>query len=394
LVDEDQNPYRQKRAGVHMPTVVSVFGVKPFRIGGTETFARELSLQLNQRGWNSVLCFLKEPPAEVRRFLSLPNVSLEVLENSTNPNWSSTKALARIIRRHKPEILHLHFTGFLGSYPWLARLMSVQKIFFTDHTSRPAGYEPRRAPLWKRTIARIINRPINKVICVSHYGLSCLTALDLLPIAQHALVYNAVDLSRVSQDPNRAAEFRKRYRIPAGRVVIAQVSWMIPEKGIPQLLETARLLISKNKAVHFVLVGEGSYREQFMKDAEAMGLGEHITWTGLIEDPFVEGVYDAADIVCQLSEWEELFGWMIAEAMAYGKPIVATKVGGIPELVADGSTGFLVARGDSGLAAAKLEKLVNDPALRQRLGEAGREIVSEKFDLKRNVAQLIQLYVA
>ncbi len=377
-----------------MPTVVSVFGVKPFRIGGTETFARELSLQLNQRGWNSVLCFLKEPPAEVRRFLSLPNVSLEVLENSTNPNWSSTKALARIIRRHKPEILHLHFTGFLGSYPWLARLMSVQKIFFTDHTSRPAGYEPRRAPLWKRTIARIINRPINKVICVSHYGLSCLTALDLLPIAQHALVYNAVDLSRVSQDPNRAAEFRKRYRIPAGRVVIAQVSWMIPEKGIPQLLETARLLISKNKAVHFVLVGEGSYREQFMKDAEAMGLGEHITWTGLIEDPFVEGVYDAADIVCQLSEWEELFGWMIAEAMAYGKPIVATKVGGIPELVADGSTGFLVARGDSGLAAAKLEKLVNDPALRQRLGEAGREIVSEKFDLKRNVAQLIQLYVA
>jgi len=232
------------------------------------------------------------------------------------------------------------------------------------------------------------------VICVSHYGLSCLTTLDLLPTAQHALVYNAVDLSRVSQDPNRAAEFRKRYRIPAGRVVIVQVSWMIPEKGIPQLLETARLLVSKNKAVHFVLVGEGSYREQFMKDAEVMGLGEHITWTGLIEDPFVEGVYDAADIVCQLSEWEELFGWMIAEAMAYGKPIVATKVGGIPELVADGSTGFLVARGDSGMAAAKLEKLVNDPALRQRLGEAGREIVSEKFDLKRNVAQLIQLYVA
>ncbi len=375
-----------------MPTVVSVFGVKPFRIGGTETFARELSHQLQQRGWESVLCFLAEPPDEVRFFLSLPNVSLEVLQDSTDLNWTATTALARIIRRHQAQILHLHFTGFVGIYPWLARLLSVQKIFFTDHTSRPAGYVARRAPFWKRTITRIANRPISKVICVSQYGQRCLTTLDLLPNGRHELVYNAVDLSRISEDPNRAAGFRKRYAIPADRVVIVQVSWMIPEKGIPQLLETARLLVSKNDNVHFVLVGEGSYREQFMKEAEAMGLAQHFTWTGLIEDPFGEGVYEVADIICQLSEWEELFGWMIAEAMAYGKPIVATKVGGIPELVDDGVTGFLVARGDSAGAADKLDKLVNGPELRRKMGQAGQEIVSEKFDLRQNVAQLLKLY--
>ena len=145
-----------------MQTVVSVFGVKPFRIGGTETFARELSLQLHQQGWKSVLCFLKEPPEDVRRFLDLPNVSLEVLENSTDLNWSATRTLAQIVGRHKPQILHLHFTGFLGVYPWLARLMSVKKIFFTDHTSRPAGYIPRRAPFWKRPRERTMER---KVAC-------------------------------------------------------------------------------------------------------------------------------------------------------------------------------------------------------------------------------------
>ncbi len=375
-----------------MPCVVSVFGVKPFRIGGTETFARELSLQLQERGWQSVLCFLKEPPEEVRRFLSLPNVTLEVLENSTDLNWSATTSLARILRRHKPQILHLHFTGFLGVYPWLARLMSVKKTFFTDHTSRPAGYVPGRAPFWKRTIARIINSPISRVICVSEYGQRCLTTLALLPQERHELVYNAVDLSRVIEEPNRAAKFRKRYSIPSERVIIVQVSWMIPEKGIPELLETARILVSKNPRVHFVLVGEGSYRAQFMKDAAAMGLAEHITWTGLIQDPFGEGVYEAADIVCQLSEWEELFGWMIAEAMAYGKPIVATRVGGIPELVTDELSGFLVQRGDPAAAAAKLDRLANDPNLRRMLGEAGRRMVQEKFDLKHNVAQLIRLY--
>jgi len=375
-----------------MPTVVSVFGVEPLRIGGTETFARELSLQLNQRGWNSVLCFLKEPAEEVRRFLSLPNVSLEVLENSTDLNWSATTALARIIRRHKPQILHLHFTGFLGIYPWLARLLSVKKIFFTDHTSRPAGYAPQRAPFWKRTIARIVNRPISRVICVSQYGQRCLTTLDLLPKERYELIYNAVDLSRISEDPNRAAEFRKRYAIPAGRVVIVQVSWMIPQKGIPQLLETAPLLVSKNDNIHFVLVGEGSYREQFMKEAEALALANHISWTGLIEDPFGEGVYEVADIICQLSEWEELFGWMIAEAMAYGKPIVATRVGGIPELVDDGVSGFLLERGDHNAAADKLGQLAGDPELRREMGQAGQQIVSEMFDLRRNVAQLLKLY--
>jgi glycosyltransferase involved in cell wall biosynthesis len=375
-----------------MPTVVSVFGVKPFRIGGTETFARELSLQLQERGWKSVLCFLKDPPEDVRRFLSAPNVTLEVLENSTDSNWSATTALARIVRRHKPQILHLHFTGFLGVYPWLARLMSVKNVFFTDHTSRPAGYIPERAPFWKRAIARVINWPINKVVCVSEYGQRCLTTLDLLPKERHELVYNAVDLSRVNEQTNRASEFRKRYSIPPERVVIVQVSWMIPEKGIPQLLETARILVSTNPRVHFVLVGEGSYREQFMKDAEGMGLAEHITWTGLVQDPFDEGVYDVADIVCQLSAWDELFGWMIAEAMAYGKPIVATKVGGIPELVDDAVSGFLVERGDHNAAADKLGQLASDPVLRRKMGEAGRRIVSEKFDLKRNVAQLLELY--
>src|SRR4029078_4436269 len=201
-----------------MRTVVSVFGVKPFRIGGTETFARQFSLQLNDHGWKSVLCFLKPPPDEVRKFLDLPNVSIEVLENSTQANWRAAHALAAILRRHKPEILHLHFTGFLGFYPWLARFLSVKKIFFTGDTSRPAGYVSRRASLWKRIAARVINFPISRVVCVSQYGQNCLTTLDLLLRDRHALVYNAVDLSRVVESRTAATEFKRRYEIPAGRV--------------------------------------------------------------------------------------------------------------------------------------------------------------------------------
>lgn len=375
-----------------MPTVMSVFGVEPFRIGGTETFARELSSQLAQRGWHSVLCFQSEPPEDVRRFLQLDNVTLEVLPDSPSLSWKAVKDFVRVVRRCRPEILHLHFTGFLGLYPWLARLNSVKKVFFTDHTSRPSGYVAERAPFWKRTVARVINQPINKVICVSRYGYQCLTTLDLLPGERCELVYNAVDLSRVQHDSGRAAEFLRRYAIPPDRTLVVQVSWIIPEKGIPDLLKAAALVVPRNPNVQFVFVGEGAYREQYMTDTGKAGLAGHVTWTGLVEDPFSEGVYEAADIVCQVSNWEEVFGWMIAEGMAHSKPIVATRVGGIPELVADGESGFLVERGEVQAIAEKILMLAGDAGLRERMGRAGAESARAKFNLERNVSQLVGVY--
>jgi glycosyltransferase involved in cell wall biosynthesis len=375
-----------------MPAAVSVFGVQPFRIGGTETFARELSSQLHERGWRSVLCFASEPTEEVRKFLSAPNVSFEVLQNSSQVSWNSIRTLREIVRRHRAQLLHLHFTGFLGFLPWVARLQSIKRIFFTDHSSRPAGYVPRRAPFWKRFVSRTLNNPITKVISVSGYGENCLTTLDLLPRQRHELVYNAVDLSRVKHNPKQGERFRERFGIPKGRIVVVQVSWMIPEKGVPELLEVAAELISHQPNVHFVLVGEGEHRGRFMKQAEQLDLDGNITFTGLVEDPFGEGVYDAADIVCQLSAWEELFGWMIAEAMAYGKPVVATKVGGIPELVKHGVSGLLVERGDKASTLQAFINLAGNAELRKQMGEAGAAIVREKFDLKQNVKKLLELY--
>jgi glycosyltransferase involved in cell wall biosynthesis len=374
-----------------MPTLVSVFGVAPQRIGGTETFARELSAQLGERGWQSALCFLSEPTEEVRRFLELPNISLDIFSDSSNGHQRENK-LSRIIGRYHPEILHLHFTGFLSLYPWLARVWSVNKVFFTDHHSRPGGYVPARAPMWKRAAARVINRPLTRVISVSNYGYRCMTTADLLPQSRFKMIYNGVDLSRIKADSQRALDFRRRYSIPPERAIVTQVSWVIPEKGITDFLETARLVTQQNRNVQFVIVGDGAYREQYMKDAAAMGIEDRVTWTGMVEDPFREGVFAAADVVCQFSRWEEVFGWMIAEAMAHGKPIVATKVGGIPELVTEGLSGFLVQRNDTAGAAEKLMRLVQDSELRREMGEAGRKLVAGKFDLKTNVAQLIALY--
>jgi len=380
------------RLNGRVKTLMSVFGVEPRRIGGTEMFARELSKQLAEHGWRSVLCFLSEPADEVRAFLSLPNVSFEALPNSTNGNFAARMNLVRLMAKQHPQILHLHFVSFISLYPWAARLKSVSKVFFTDHHSRPEGYQHSAAPMWKQAAARVIGNPFTKVICVSDYGYQCMTSVGLLPRDRYRMIYNGVDLSRVMPDDSAGRRFRERFSIPEDRQIVTQVSWMIPEKGISDFLKMARSIATQRQDVQFVLVGEGAYREQYMNDAEALGLGDRVTWTGVIDDPFGEGVFHAADIVCQFSRWEEVFGWMIAEAMAHAKPVVATRVGGIPELIGDGVSGYLVDRGDIEAMSQRVLGLLNDGDLRHRMGHAGRETVSEKFDLQTNVARLIEAY--
>jgi len=187
-------------------------------------------------------------------------------------------------------------------------------------------------------------------------------------------------------------KFRERFGIGEDRKVVLQVSWIIPEKGIPDLMAAARKVVEHDSKVHFVLVGEGNFRGEYMRAAQEMGLTNNITWTGLLADPFTEGAYDAADVVCQVSRWEEVFGWVIAEAMAYRKPIVATRVGGIPELVSDGETGYLIERGNTDELTSRILELVNDPTARNQMGERGSQAVWTKFDLRKNVAQLMRAY--
>lgn len=364
-------------------------GIDPFRIGGGETFARELSRQLGERGWRSVLCYLNQPPSEVREFLNLPNVVMEILPDAWRPGWRQARGLAAILRRHRPEILHLHFTSFLGPYPWVARLLGVPRIIFTDHSSRPEGYRPRRSPAWKRAATSLINWPVERVTCPSDYGVRCWHELGVLAPNRFVRIYNSVDLTRPG---GSGAGFRGRFSIPEDRLVVLQVSWIIPEKGIGDLLEAARIVVAREPRAHFVLAGEGAARNEFTRQAAAMGIERHVTWTGLLVDPWAEGAYAAADVVCQVSRWEEIFGWSIAEAMAAERPVIGTQTGGIPEVVRDGRTGFVVPRRDPPAIAGKILTLLADPSRRASMGQAGRSVAEEKFNLRNNVSALMGLY--
>ncbi len=167
---------------------------------------------------------------------------------------------------------------------------------------------------------------------------------------------------------------------------------MIPEKGIPDLIEAVRIARASDSRLHLLLAGDGPKRGEYEQLAITSGLSGAVTWTGLVEDPFGEGLFDASDVATQLSRWEEAFGYVIAEAMARGRPVIGTRVGAIPELVVDGTTGFLIDRGDSAAAARAILKLAGDPALAASMGVAARGRAEELFDLKKNVRQALGIF--
>jgi glycosyltransferase involved in cell wall biosynthesis len=243
----------------------------------------------------------------------------------------------------------------------------------------------------KKAAARVINYPLTKAIGASDYVCRCLAGSGYVPASRVCRIYNATDVT-VSRDAGTGGQFRLRYGIPSDRMLVLQVSWIIPEKGIADLLEAARLAIEEDPGIHFAFVGEGAYRSEFMRLAADMNIGGHVTWTGLVDDPLGSGVFAAADIVCQMSRWEEAFGFVIAEAMVHGKPLVATRVGGIPELVLEGETGYVVDRGDTRAMADRILRLARDPGLRKQLGAAGRRRAEAEFDVRKNVAALLDLY--
>jgi len=370
--------------------VVHLVGVDPIRIGGVEAHIHELSAQLYGRGWRSVLCFDKEPCAEVRDYLALPNVDFESCGSLSRPGSASIWRVSRVLWRYRPRILHLQFTPGLSAFPWLARFHGVEKVFFTDHSSWPGGLPPGR-PRWKRMVSSAVTAPLTRVIVVSEYGQRSIAATGFVAPRRVARIYNGFDFRRLPDEPGIGQRFREKRGIPQDRAMVLQVSEVIPRKGIEDLLRAARKVIDVRPETQFVIVGDGFARPDCQLLADGLGIAPNVTWLGLITDPVAEGLYEAADIVCLMSH-RESFGMVLMEAIASARPVVATRVGGVPEVVQDGQNGFLVELGDHQAMADRLVELLDDPMLRQTMGDYGYRYAAQHFDLQRNVGALVSLY--
>lgn len=165
---------------------------------------------------------------------------------------------------------------------------------------------------------------------------------------------------------------------------------LVPEKGQALLLEAVAALRAAGRDVRLTVLGDGPDRGRLERLADRLGLRDVVHFGGAVPQTETAAWYQAADVFC-LPSFAEGVPVVLMEAMATGLPVVTTRIAGIPELVEDGVSGRLVPPGRADLLASALAELADDPALRRRMGEAGRRAVCEEFDIRRSALRLLRI---
>ncbi len=247
--------------------------------------------------------------------------------------------------------------------------------------------ESRKVQLYE-TIDRLHLRYMDRVVCVSH-GQARRVRRAGVPPSRIIVIPNA---ARLSASPGADAEGREQLESffrQAGDFVVAGAGRLSPEKGVAVLIEAAKHVVAHIPAVRFVVFGEGVQRPALERMIAAAGLEHAFALPGFRSD--LDQLLPNADLFV-LPSFTEGLPNVVLEASASALPVVATAVGGTPEVVADGKTGLLIPAGDPEKLAARIIELLADEPRRRCFGEAGRAFVAEHFTFAAQAAAYVRLF--
>jgi glycosyltransferase involved in cell wall biosynthesis len=288
---------------------------------------------------------------------------------------------ARQLRRERIDVLHTHdfaMNTFGAAAALLARVPAVSTI----HGRHWVTDRPRRALAY-----RALRRLGVPIVAVSE-DLAGFLAVGLrVPRAQLQVVHNGIPIPHApaGDDPQRRASARGLLGIPSDLALVVAVGNLYPVKDHATLLRA----LARLPGARVAIAGRGDQEAPLRKLAAQLGLADRVHLLGLRDD--VDTVFAAADVFVQPSLSEGL-PLAVLEAMANGLPVVATRVGGIPEAIADGQTGLLVPPGDPAALAAALGEVLSARERATALGKAGRERATAEFSVKRMTDRYRQLY--
>jgi glycosyltransferase involved in cell wall biosynthesis len=302
-----------------------------------------------------------------------------------------TRELAALIKNEKPDIVHTH--GSLSGR--MAARMRKVPVVYTKHgqvrVPNQRGILPPPAGPFGRFLNRIATRVLaDGVIAVSEEVRKELVESGVNP-SMITAIPNGIDLSLYRQKSKRSSKRQAEDRDGADRrsFLIGTLARLSREKGIDTLIEAAKIVVTSYPSARFVIGGTGPLRAELDKKVRDLRLEPYVRMPGFVDD--VPGFLSALDLYVLPSDSEGI-GLAVIEAMAAGLPVVATRVGGVPEAVIDGVTGILVPpRQPKGLAQAIVRLLV-DPDLAKTMGASGRERAEEVFDAKIAAERTLDVY--
>jgi glycosyltransferase involved in cell wall biosynthesis len=369
-------------------------------MGGPALHVAYLTAGLQPRGYETTLVAGTLSPGEgsmtfVAEELGVPIVTIDQLHRDISlfRDAIAVVRLARLIRAQRPQILHTH-TAKAGAIGRLAALLAGDArppiVVHTFHGHVLRGYfGPLRAAGF-RLLERWLARQATALIAVSPQVRDDLVALGVAPRESFAVIRLGIRLDeRVSANGNERERLRSLLGIGADRFTLGWIGRMTGVKRTDDVLLALKGLRERGVDACLCMVGDGPDREQAERRAKELGIVRHCFFLGYQDE--VAPFYAAFDAFV-LPSGNEGTPVSAIEALAAGRPVVATRVGGVPDVVRDGVDGFLVETGDVEALAERLARLAADPELRARMGEAGRARVPGRFAVERLIDDVDRLY--
>jgi len=296
--------------------------------------------------------------------------------------------ISHYLYKHKPDIVHtqLEFAHTLGVLS--SRLLRIP-VVSTLH-SLPAPHVHTSAYWRHRLLWWVLRNHSRKVIAVAENARQYYIEQGQLQPESIETIYNGIDLNRFSQiQPAQLQSLRDSLGIPHTAPLLLTVAYLREPKGIQYMLQAMPRILAEIPQTHYLIAGAGAYQQPLQELTDELGITQNVTFAGFRND--IACLLSACDCFV-LPSLTEALPTVLIEAMACAKPIIASRVGGVPEMIEEGKNGFLVKPADSANLAESCLRILQNPEQARIMGNAGYEYAAQNFTLNHQGQRLLELY--
>ena len=351
--------------------------VEDFNIGGLERVVESVFDGLNTEKYEPSLWCIAKGGLLFDKFLK-EKKNIKALNLKTYHNPINIIKLVSFIREGKYQIVHTH--GYYASTMGRISAFLARTPIVIAHVHTTYGNFKKR----HLKIEKILSMITDKIICCSQAAKEFIVSKEKINPGKIIIIYNGIHCEKYEK--YQAVLDSKKQNV----IKIAIVASLVENKGHKNLLYAFSKIVKKHKNVKLNIIGDGPLKNQLTDQAKKLRINKNTEFLGIVNN--VQKILKNCDILVQPSIFREGLGMAIIEGMCLGKPVIASNIGGIPEVVDNGVNGYLIPPGDYESLIAMLEKLIQNRKLRKKMGKKGRKKYEKYFNACEMIKTIEELY--